>query len=271
MRNAGPVPVAISSSVYTLDTVPYGTVHAVSMILNLDLDTACGSANATAGAAGAPAGEALSERQREVLDAVLKLMVAEGDGFSVAAVARAASCSKETLYKWFGDRDGLLTATVRWQASKVRMPKLPQERLTQESLKAALTGFAESWLTVITGDLSIALNRAAVSHAGSAKSRLGGIVLTNGPFAMRRRLEPLFGAGREAGLLSFGDTGEAFRAFFGLVVADTQIRALLGEDYRPGASEIESLSRRAAQQFLALYGAGRKHNELAAGPGPASE
>jgi ketol-acid reductoisomerase len=197
MRNAGPVPVAISSSVYTLDTVPYGTVHAVSMILNLDLDTACGSANATAGAAGAPAGEALSERQREVLDAVLKLMVAEGDGFSVAAVARAASCSKETLYKWFGDRDGLLTATVRWQASKVRMPKLPQERLTQESLKAALTGFAESWLTVITGDLSIALNRAAVSHAGSAKSRLGGIVLTNGPFAMRRRLEPLFGrAGR---------------------------------------------------------------------------
>jgi hypothetical protein len=47
--------------------------------------------------------------------------------------------------------------------------------------RQALTGFAESWLTVITGDLSIALNRAAVSHAGSGKSRLGGIVLTNGP------------------------------------------------------------------------------------------
>ncbi len=34
-------------------------------------------------------------------------------------MARRASCSKETLYKWFGDRDGLLTATVRWQASRV--------------------------------------------------------------------------------------------------------------------------------------------------------
>lgn len=207
-------------------------------------------------APGASAGEGLSERQCEVLDAVLKLMVAEGDGFSVAAVARAASCSKETLYKWFGDRDGLLTATVRWQASKVRTPKLPQERLTRDSLEAALTGFATSWLTVITGDLSIALNRAAVSHAGSGKSRLGEIVLTNGPIAMNQRLEPLFLAGRAAGLLSFDDVDGAFRAFFGLAVADTQIRALLGEDNRPDAAGIEIISARAVQQFLGLYGQG---------------
>jgi len=226
------------------------------MNLTLHPEAASERAVATAGTAHPSAGEELSERQQEVLDAVLKLMVAEGDGFSVAAVARAASCSKETLYKWFGDRDGLLTATVRWQASKVRMPKLPQERLTRTSLEAALTGFAQSWLTVITGDRSIALNRAAVSHAGSGKSRLGEIVLTNGPFAMKRRLEPLFEAGRAAGLLDFEDAGEAFHAFFGLVVADAQIRALLGEDNRPDTGEIETISAKAVQQFLSLYGQG---------------
>ncbi|KGF68798.1 TetR family transcriptional regulator [Hoeflea sp. BAL378] len=202
------------------------------------------------------AGEGLSERQREVLDAVLKLMVAEGDGFSVAAVARAASCSKETLYKWFGDRDGLLTAAVRWQASKVRMPKLPSDRLTREGLEAALTGFAESWLTVITGDLSIALNRAAVAHAGSGRSRLGDIVLTNGPFAMKRRIEPLLEAGRAAGLLGFTDAADAFRGFFGLVVADTQIRLLLGDDIRPDPAEIQAISARAVTKFLLLHGQG---------------
>lgn len=200
------------------------------------------------------ANDTLSERQCEVLDAVLRLMVAEGDGFSVAAVARAASCSKETLYKWFGDRDGLLTATVRWQASKVLMPKLPQQRLTRQSLSAALVGFAESWLTVITGDLSVALNRAAVSHAGSTKSRLGEIVLTNGPFAMRHRLEPLFEAGRAEGLLRFEAVDEVCRVFFGLVVADTQIRALLGEAHRPGATGIKTISSKAVNQFLGLYG-----------------
>ena len=63
----------------------------------------------------------LSKRQSEVLSAALDLMVETGDGFTMNGVAARANCSKETLYKWFGDRDGLLTATVRWQASKVKI------------------------------------------------------------------------------------------------------------------------------------------------------
>ena len=47
----------------------------------------------------------------------------------MTAVARRASCSKETLYKWFGDRDGLLTATVQWQAAKVRVPQVDRRHL----------------------------------------------------------------------------------------------------------------------------------------------
>ncbi|MFJ7836383.1 TetR/AcrR family transcriptional regulator, partial [Methylobacterium sp. NPDC097213] len=57
-----------------------------------------------------------SPRQQAVLDVVLSLMVEGDDPLTMDAVARRASCSKETLYKWFGDRDGLLVATVRWQA-----------------------------------------------------------------------------------------------------------------------------------------------------------
>ena len=56
--------------------------------------------------------DAPSARQQAVLDAVLGLMVEDGEQVTMDAVARRASCSKETLYKWFGDRDGLLTATV---------------------------------------------------------------------------------------------------------------------------------------------------------------
>ena len=202
--------------------------------------------------------EEFSVRQREVLDAVLALMVEEGDGFSMAAVCRRASCSKETLYNWFGDRDGLLTATVQWQASKVKMPVLPGEGLSRVALERALAGFAANWLAVLTSDLSIALNRAAVSHAGqgagSGKSRLGEIVLTNGPDAMRRRLDPLFAAGRDAGLLAFEDAAEPFRAFFGLAIGDTQIRVLLGGTVRLTEAEREHRAALAAKQFLALYG-----------------
>ena len=68
-------------------------------------------------------------RQAVVLDAVLTLMQEEGGQLTMAAVARRASCSKETLYKWFGDRDGLLTATVQWQASRVRAGRYDRQKL----------------------------------------------------------------------------------------------------------------------------------------------
>jgi AcrR family transcriptional regulator len=201
-------------------------------------------------------GEEFSPRQREVLDAVLALMLEEGDSFSMAAVASKASCSKETLYNWFGDRDGLLAATVRWQASKVRLPSPERTDLDRSSLEARLADFAESWLTVLTGEVSIALNSLAVAHAKSAKSPLGKTVLDNGRFAIGRRVKPVLEMAREAGLISFDDTEEAFRTFFGLVVRDVHIRALLGDRPLPGPQQIRREAEAAARQFLTLYGVG---------------
>jgi AcrR family transcriptional regulator len=197
----------------------------------------------------------LSARQQEVLTAALDLMVEAGDGFTMTAVARRANCSKETLYKWFSNRDGLLTATVQWQAAKVRVPALARDDLNARTLAACLEEFAENWLNVLTGDISIALNRLAVGHARSSGNGLGRIVLHNGPFAMARRLEPILEMAREAGLLRFSDSQTAFRTFFGLVVRDVQIRALLGEEHKPTPDEIRHDARRAQQQFLALFGA----------------
>ncbi|MEQ1953174.1 TetR/AcrR family transcriptional regulator C-terminal domain-containing protein [Mesorhizobium yinganensis] len=199
--------------------------------------------------------EAPTERQRAVLDAALALLVEEGDALTMTGVARRASCSKETLYKWFGDRDGLLTATVRWQASRVRVQPLGSEPIALFSLTNSLERFASDWLTVISSKTSIALNRVAVSHAGTAKTNLGAIVLENGRFALAARLKPVLEAGREAGLLAFDDAETAFRSFFGLVARDVQIRLLLGDRLKLTAAEIARDAGEATRQFLALYGA----------------
>ena len=195
-----------------------------------------------------------SMRQCEVLAVVLDLMVEAGDSFSLAKVCRKASCSKETLYNWFGDRDGLLTATVRWQAGKVRMPTLSGRSPSAREFRATLTAFAQDWLSVISGDFSAALNRLAISHAGSGKSRLGEIVLNNGPLAMIARLKPIFEIGAATGLLAIDDMAQALRAFFGLVIADWQIRKLLGDKVKPTALGIEKAAERAVEQFIRLYG-----------------
>lgn len=196
-----------------------------------------------------------SPRQREVLDAALALMAEAGDAFSMAALARRAACSKETLYKWFGDRDGLLAATVRWQAGRVRAGNWDAARLDAAALEASLAAFAANWLTVISSRTSIALNRVAIAHAGTARSRLGEIVLANGRFAIGERLKPVLEAGRAAGLLAFDDTEAAFRTFFGLVGRDVQIRLLLGDRLTLTAEAISADAALAVRQFLALHGA----------------
>ena len=199
--------------------------------------------------------ENLTERQRAVLEATLAVMVEEGDALTMNSVSQRASCSKETLYKWFGDRDGLLTATVRWQASKVQIPAVDKARLDRATLEATLQQFASNWLKVISSETSIALNRLAVSHAASVKTSLGSIVLKNGRNAMAQRLEPVLEAARDAGLLSINNVDDAFRTFFGLVLRDTQIRLLLGDTLKLSSPQIAHEALRATQQFLALYGA----------------
>lgn len=201
------------------------------------------------------AGEELTPRQGEVLDAVLDLLVEGGDALTMNAVAQRASCSKETLYKWFGDRDGLLTATVRWQASKVRAGHYDRTRLDSAVLGESLEAFAANWLRVISSDTSIALNRVAIGQAGG--DHLGRIVLANGRFALGERLKPLLEAGRDAGLIAFDDAEETFRTFFGLVGRDVQIRVLLGDTLKLTNADIARDAKRATRQFFALYGAGK--------------
>ena len=153
-----------------------------------------------------------------------------------------------------GDRDGLLAATVRWQASRVKVGPIDRASLTAATLSARLEEFAANWLTVIATDTSIALNRLAIGSAAK-DPRLGSIVLANGRQAMGRRLKPVLEAGRAAGLLAFDDAEAAFRTFFGLTARDIQIRLLLGDRMDLDAETIRADAAHAVRQFLALHGA----------------
>jgi AcrR family transcriptional regulator len=197
--------------------------------------------------------EAFTPRQQQVLQAALELLVEGGAGLTMTAVARRASCSKETLYKWFGDRDGLLTATVQWQAAKVRVPRVDRHRLDATTLRESIVQFARDLLGTLAGEISVTLNRLAVSHTGGEKPDIGKIVLENGRLEMGRRLKPVLEAGRDARLLRIDSSEEAFRTFFGLVVRDVQIRLLLGDELKLSPAQIDADAKRATEQFLALY------------------
>ena len=73
-----------------------------------------------------------SPRQQVVLQHALTLLVEGGEkALTTAGLARTASCSKESLYKWFGDRDGLLAAMVAYPSTQLMLTFAAMARLTR--------------------------------------------------------------------------------------------------------------------------------------------
>ena len=197
--------------------------------------------------------EDFSARQREVLDAALRILIRDGGRLTMSSLAAEANCSKETLYKWFGDRGGLLNAIVRWQAAQVRVDTLGEGKIDRAGLIASLKQFASDWLRVVSSERSLALNRLAIGHAGDEDDDLGAIVLDNGRFALGLRLKPVLEKAKQVGLIRFDNAEEAFRTFFGLVARDVQVRLLLGEKLKLDRAAITRESARAVDQFMILH------------------
>jgi AcrR family transcriptional regulator len=205
--------------------------------------------------------EPFGKRQTAVLEAALKLLVEGGDkGFTTARLARAANCSKESLYKWFGDRNGLLAAMITYQASKVRVAGSLGARPDMAEFRRQLTGFAADLLTVLSGPTSLALNRLSIGEAGHEDAQLGRLLIERGRRAIEQRAIRMIEAGRTAGLIDFGNRDEAFNALYGLIVGDMHVRMLLGDAVPliSGAGGIATQAARAVDQFLRLYGTAEK-------------
>lgn len=196
-------------------------------------------------------------RQGEVLAAALDLLVAGGDNtFTMAGVAARANCSKETLYKWFKDRDGLLGATIGWQAAKVVDVAGPAAPTSLAQTVERLEMLAQNLLVVLTGEVSLALNRLAISRAGTDQtngSNLGQRLLRDGKNAAAARIRHALEVSAAQGHLTIADLDEAARTFYGLVVRDGHIRLLLGEGHAPSVAEIGTQSQAAVSQFVVLY------------------
>lgn len=202
--------------------------------------------------------ERFTPRQREVLEAALGLLVEGGErAITTAGLARAANCSKESLYKWFGDRDGLLAAMIAYQASKVRIaPADAAQGSSRERLRADLEAFGVELLSVLSGRSSLALNRLAIGQASRDGSKLGDLLVAHGRAAVAARARALLEVGRRAGHLRFDATTTAFETLYGLVVRDMHVRLLLGEKVPAlgSKSAMAAHIRDAVEQFFRLHG-----------------
>jgi AcrR family transcriptional regulator len=172
-------------------------------------------------------------------------------------VARAANCSKESLYKWFGDREGLLSAVIEFQANKVRTVVPTDPRPDEATFRRHLQIFAIDLIDVLSSDVSLALNRLAIGQASRHGSGLGQLVLDRGRRTIETRAVALLELGHKAGHIAVDDPTEAYATLYGLVVRDSHIRMLLGAPV-PARAAREAAARTAVDQFFRLHGAAGK-------------
>ncbi len=172
------------------------------------------------------------------------------DGYAAATmqeIADEAHASKETLYSWFGDREALVGRLIRANAdasAEAVTAALGRPAADADDARHTLEGYASGLLTLLTGEVSVALNRAAMGSPALAAELLAG---------GRHRVGPVVAAYlsdlHAAGLSPHPDGQRAFSLLYGLVVRDTQIRVLLGEG-PPGGPAIAARARDAVRRFL---------------------
>lgn len=186
-------------------------------------------------------------RKSEILACGLAELTEKGwRGTSMIAVARRAKASKETLYNWFGDKAGFFAAMIRENAGGLDAA-LP-ENFGTLSLEDGLRAFGTEFLTLVTGDASLAMNRAAIAQAGHDPD-LGRILLREGKTKSLPKLAAWLSLH-----LSEVDTEKAAERFVVLVKGDLQLECLLGGAQMPSPAQVAEQVDRAVRDFLKLYG-----------------
>lgn len=193
------------------------------------------------------------KRRLQILRATLRLLRQHGSAITTAQIAGEASCSKETLYNWFGDRDGIMIALANEQARGMREAMQDRFENAQGSLESRLKSCATLLLDIMTGDAALAVNRVAMAQTCIDDARIGQVVMADWNQQVAEPFYGLFQQGNDAGELAVHSPEEAFDNLIGLLIGDRQRRLLLGEDVRPDPTTMKSIAGKAVQRWLILY------------------
>lgn len=187
---------------------------------------------------GRPLDAGLRDR---LLDHTLRVLLRTGYAeFSMSAVARSARASKETLYRQFGDKDGLLRAALMRNATYIA-PLLNEGVEDGTSARARLTRIGQNYLRACYHPGALALQRIAIAHGTRALGPLFAEEITEPSVACLVAEFARHGSDRPA------DDAEAF---LGSILGKQHERMLLGAEL----GEFEPTIERHVENAMRLFG-----------------
>lgn len=197
-------------------------------------------------------------REAQILEAAFDVLSARGyAGATMQEVARAANASKETLYNWFGDKQGLFDALVTANAAGAKAA-LAGSLASAAPTDQALKSFGVALLTLLTGERAVAINRAAAADADRGAA-LGKTLARSGRESVLPVLAGLMSQASARGEADFAGDSErtAAEVFLGLLLGDLPVRRIIGVAEVPTSEAIEARAAQAVRLWLKLYGVTR--------------
>ncbi len=195
--------------------------------------------------------EKRSIRQQQIETAAYEVLESKGyGGTSMLGIAKQARASNETLYNWYGDKQGLFQALVTRNADEVKQ-HLQDELETDNDALSILGTLGPKLLDLLTGDRAVALNRAA---AADSSGELGAAISQSGREAVFPLLKKVLERARDDGQLIFDQPADAVGLYLDLLIGDQQVRRVIGRRDRPSEAFRLERSDRAVRHLRQLLG-----------------
>ncbi len=198
-----------------------------------------------------------SARRRAAIEAAAYEVLAE-KGYKAASmleIAKRAGASNQTLYKWYGNKQGLFRALVEGNAAAAKT--LLEDHLGVAAnggeAVATLRAFGPVLLTALMSERAIALNRAAAGDVHDTAT-LGPALAASGRDAVVPLIAELLSRADEAGALHIADASAAAETYVSLLIGDLQVRRVTGAIAAPSRAEIAQRSANALDTMMRLFG-----------------
>ena len=170
---------------------------------------------------------------------------------STLEIATRARVSKRELYALVGNKQEMLTASIRERAERLDVPAdLPVLR-DRETLAQVLASFGTKLVREVSNPTVIAVFRLAISEVIQAPE-VARVLDSIARETSRAALRKIMARAQASGLLT-GPPAELAKQFAGLLWRDLQVSLLLGVAERPNLPEIARRARDAAAAFLQLH------------------
>ncbi|MGB7184236.1 MAG: TetR/AcrR family transcriptional regulator [Burkholderiaceae bacterium] len=192
-------------------------------------------------------------RREAIIAATYELLAESGyRATSMLAIARRAAASNETLYRWYGNKQGLISEMVAQNALDVRTVLNLAIQKGANPLDT-LDKVGPLLLSLVTSEKAVLLNRAAAAEAAQDSS-LGEAIASHGRNAVVPLLVQLFESAKQQGQLHFEQSRDIAEDYVTLLIGDWQIRRAIGSMPPLKPSQIKTRAKRAREKLVQLYG-----------------